>query len=263
MNFFAVILGVSSVARFNALIDEVAKTVEPTVRARGGHIEQLAEWESDSVNATAYRTGDVWTIRVWGGLYRAPGVDEDGFQLAVCHEAGHLLGGFPFYNGAIAASSEGEADYYSAYVCAPRLWRAQAERNAQAFQAAPAAVKAACLKAHPAAADAAVCARIAVAGEKMLNALSGGGGLSLATPSTDTATVTLFSAYPEPQCRVDTYFRGALCARPWDMRTIPGYGQDPLNGMDAERDALAHSCNSEVQPDGARPACWFSQRVEP
>ena len=64
--------------------------------------------------------------------------------------------------------------------------------------------------------------------------------------------------YASDQCRLDTYFAGALCA----TRREPGHvgglvvidGAVDNPGEGRARDALRDSCASGP---GARPACWF------
>jgi hypothetical protein len=65
------------------------------------------------------------------------------------------------------------------------------------------------------------------------------------------------------QCRLDTYFQGALCAKPFDLRVIPGkdLGTNRNNSKEAELQAARSSCflGAGFQL-GNRPACWFKQQ---
>ncbi len=68
--------------------------------------------------------------------------------------------------------------------------------------------------------------------------------LSFKTP--DTAVVNShFHGHPMPQCRLDTYFQGALCI----LSELEDVNQN---------DALVGNCN-RIQGEtlGVRPLCWF------
>lgn len=220
------------------------------------------DWDSRTVNATAYIRGDIWTIFAWGGLYRVEGMTDDSFQLAICHEAGHIMGGFPFYSSTVDATSEGQADYFAAQVCARKLWAENKSENEARFASAPPAVQQRCRDAWPTSESAHLCARIAAAGENLIKVLSPNSPVLLTTPDSQVAAATFFSSYPTPQCRVDNYFRGALCNVEWDFLSIPGFGTLDRNSTDVE--ALAHrvSCGQRQIPAGARPECWYKQRVD-
>lgn len=246
-------------ARFNELIEAVVVALQETANAYDGTLVKEANWSSNNVNATATVDGDTWKIIAWGGLYRLKGMTDDSYQMAICHEAGHLFGGFPFYNGAIRATSEGQADYFAAHVCSAKIWQHDAMQNQAAYDHAPDAVKEACQASQR---DPALCTRIALAGEHLLAVLTAGARLALTTPDAAVAAETFFSAYPGAQCRIDTYFRGALCAAEWDLNHIPGFALLPRNGLAAEREAMNVSCHRGRRPEGARPACWYFQRVD-
>jgi hypothetical protein len=247
--------------RFNELVDEIVDQFQDTVRAYGGTLVKDVNWNSAIVNATAHVIGSKWTIVAFGGLYRVDGLSQDGFQLAICHEAGHLLGGYPNYGGSTTSTSEGQSDYFAAHVCAKKVWASQALSNQAAFDAAPESVRDACRDAWSDSTDAHLCARVAVAAERLIAALSRDMALSLTTPDTRVAVATIYSGYPQPQCRIDTYYRGALCGADWDFALIPGRAH-PLNGIDAETEAHLYSCHESRQPAAARPACWYVQRVD-
>jgi hypothetical protein len=59
---------------------------------------------------------------MYGGLARYPGMTEMGFQIVLCHEIGHHLGGQPTYNqGRDWASVEGQSDYWATLSCMKTL----------------------------------------------------------------------------------------------------------------------------------------------
>lgn len=54
-----------------------------------------------------------------------PKIDPNSFAIILCHELGHLFGGYPkkIYEGQVAwASSEGQADYFAAQICLKQLY---------------------------------------------------------------------------------------------------------------------------------------------
>ena len=55
--------------RFDELVGLVVDAFRDTVAVYGGTLVKDADWGSDSVNATAYVRGDIWTIKAWGGLF--------------------------------------------------------------------------------------------------------------------------------------------------------------------------------------------------
>ena len=249
-------------AHFSELIDPIVDQFQQTVAAYGGTVTKQLDWDSNIVNATAYIIGNEWRIVAFGGLYRLEGMTDDGFQLAICHEAGHLLGGFPYYPGISHATSEGQADYFGAQICARSIWRAQLAANHAAYLRAPQAVKDACSDAWEQVADVELCGRIAVTAQDLIANLSPDLRVSLETPDPSVSPATIFSGYPTPQCRIDTYLRGALCDAAWDFSLIPGRDVGAVNSIEAEAEAHRYSCHKARSAAAARPSCWYSQRVD-
>jgi len=52
-------------------------------------------WESNSLNAQAFRLGPAAHVRVYGGLARHRDIGPEGLALAIAHEIGHHKGGAP------------------------------------------------------------------------------------------------------------------------------------------------------------------------
>jgi hypothetical protein len=85
---------------------------------------------------------------------------------------------------------------------------------------------------------------------------------SFDTPDTNVVTTTNVE-HPEGQCRLDTYFSGALCTKQWDLNVIPAKGfPQGQNSAAAEKVAMQYSCfvNNRTGTVGTRPACWFKQQ---
>tara|TARA_Y100000768_G_C23990051_1_gene691802 strand:- start:1430 stop:2269 length:840 start_codon:yes stop_codon:yes gene_type:complete len=235
--------------RFNEIIDHADKFYAPIVKEKGGKLKWSRGWNNDTVNASAQRTfWGTWKVNMYGGLARHPLVTDDGFALVVCHELGHHLAGTPtnsFPNS--WASVEGQSDYFATLKCFRRLY--ESEDN-QAIVAAmtdvPATVVTKCEKNFTLPNDRALCVRASMGGlslAKLLGSLRGNTDIDFDTPDTNVVSSTN-SRHPEAQCRLDTYFQGALC----DVAIAEEVGQDPLAG----------TCNRvDNYIDGVRPLCWY------
>lgn len=250
--------------RFNEIIDDVMKYWTPIAQAKGVTLTVDKKWNDSTVNAYANQSGKNWMVAMFGGLARRPEITEDGFALVVCHELGHHFGGYSFYGPTEWAAAEGEADFFATNVCAKAIWGLQTQRNMAYLHATnvPPSVTEKCHSvwgSNPKAE--AWCIRTAAGGFSLAHLLSVLGGKGL--PSFDTPDQTVVSKtnpdHPEGQCRLDTYFAGALCNKKWDMNVIPAkgfpQGQDTAG---AELEAMKYSCFAkEGFKLGTRPACWF------
>lgn len=251
--------------RFNEIIDEVVTVYAPILSAHGKELNVLRSWEDPTVNAYANQSGNVWNVAMFGGLARRPEVTEDGFALVVCHELGHHLAGFPFYGDGDWAASEGQSDYFASQVCARKVWGTEHEKNASLAPEVHPVAKTQCDQAWDDLDDRHLCYRIAMAGYSLADLLGALGGtqVSFETPDKKELPNTQTS-HPAGQCRLDTYFSGALCARDFAESVIPG--KEHPNGqtsLEAEEVASAYSC---MKPDfydlGSRPRCWFKPNRE-
>ncbi len=103
-----------------------------------------------------------------------------------------------------------------------------------------------CFAAFAQARDHAICVRVALAGQSMGNLFAALRRLTtkpdFSTPDKTVVTATNDN-HPEPQCRLDTYFSGALCtvAHTVDL---------------SDKDEKIGAC-SDYSKDGARAKCWF------
>jgi hypothetical protein len=97
-----------------------------------------------------------------------------------------------------------------------------------------------CLKEYGRGKDYSICLRTIKAAEAVTKALAleyeGSEKISIATPDRTIVTSTNLS-YPKYQCRLDTYFRGAVC-----------------NKHFSEKEYCLR-INGEI--NGARPRCWY------
>jgi hypothetical protein len=247
---------------FNQVIDQVIALYQPVVALHGAKLVAEKKWDDSTVNAYASQSGNVWTVAMFGGLARRPEITLDGFALVICHELGHHLGGYAF-KGDRWASAEGQSDYFSTQVCARSLWGFQDGTNNQWHRFARMAdtVKSKCDEAWSGENARGWCYRAAAAGKSLATLLSAlGGG---AVPSFDTPDQKVVSQtdtdHPEGQCRLDTYFAGALCTKTFDLHEIPGkVGGVGQSTVAAEMAAAKVTCFQEDGfKAGYRPACWF------
>jgi hypothetical protein len=254
-------------AEFNQIIDQVIIYWQPLAQKHGANLTVEKKWNDPTVNAYASQYGSTWNVAMFGGLARRPEITDDGFALVVCHEVGHHFGGFSFYDDYDWASAEGQSDYFATQACARRIWAGDKIGNAKyqhelKDQVDPIAKKA-CDTVWSKPEDQALCYRSSVAGHslaKLLAVLGGDSNPSFATPDKSVVTDTNVD-HPAGQCRLDTFFAGALCNKEFDENIIPG--KDHANGQtsaDAEADAFKYTCfKSQNDNVGYRPACWFKE----
>jgi hypothetical protein len=238
---------------FNSVIDEVETLYSPIVSEYGGELQIERRWTDGTVNAYAEQVGTVWTVSMFGGLARHKTISPDGFALVVCHELGHHIGGSPRYSGGDWASNEGQADYFATLKCLRRVW--ESEDNAEVVRSlnVPAVLTNACAQQWTEQADRDLCVRGAMAGEsvaKLFASLSWATKLpKFDTPDLQEVPVTSEN-HPGTQCRLDTYFQGALCEK-------------SFNEEIGQTDEVAGSCHGSIGHNiGLRPRCWFKPTIE-
>ena len=255
--------------QFNEIIDKIIAIYAPLATQKGATLTSHNHWSDSTVNAYAEQSEDglSWTIDMFGGLARRPEVTLDGFALVVCHELGHHFGGFAFYQSAGDdwAATEGQSDYYATLACAREVWKNEVTENANARANVQSYVKNKCDTVWKTEAEQNLCYRISAAGESLAHLLATLGGSSkpkFDTPSRQVARRTQ-EGHPEAQCRLDTYFNGALCNANPDLTVIPGRNHAKGQGsLEAEQESAKHTCfKSDGYTLGLRPACWFNARL--
>ncbi|MEQ1875443.1 MAG: hypothetical protein ABL958_02275 [Bdellovibrionia bacterium] len=247
---------------FNDIIDGVIKKFEPIVAKHGAKLTVTKNWKDSTVNAYAQQTGTNWNVAMFGGLARRAEVTPDGFALVVCHELGHHLGGYAF-KGERWAASEGQSDYFATQACAREIWGK--DNNSTAAEKVDEVARIGCNKAWKSVADQNLCYRTANASYSLAHLLSvlGGAGLpKFDKPDGKVVTVTN-TEHPQGQCRLDTYYQGALCNMAFDLSIIPGKAHaDGQNSMAAEKIANKYACNqAAASVYGNRPFCWFKPKI--
>lgn len=265
---------------FKQVIQSAEAVYDPIFRQMGyGRFKIFPLWKDDTVNASAYTcdpekfpngvslghqlyncnkvltTSENYKVKtrvveMYGGLARHPYMTAEGFLLVICHEIGHHLGGTPRYTNSLL-SSEGQADYFSTAKCARQILT-RVSNNANWVRAAkiPLEVRVACQGAFPKDANQAmICMRSSLGGlslARVLGSLKSANWKTITFASTDKTQVQqTFLSHPEAQCRLDTYFAGALCGMSQDSQ---------FSGTDHR----AGACTPQrFQKTGSRPACWF------
>ncbi|MCM0607000.1 MAG: hypothetical protein KA715_12995 [Xanthomonadaceae bacterium] len=247
--------------QFNQIIDKIVEYYKPIVKAHGGDLVAFKNWKDGTVNAYANQNGKTWEIHMFGGLARRPEVTPDGFALVVCHELGHHLAGYPFYDDSEWASSEGQSDYFATHACAKAGWGGNKEKNLKSRKLVDPVAKEECDATYSKPEERALCYREADAGQSLADLLASLNSEKL--PEFDTPDQSKVSrtdpSHPAAQCRLDTYFQGALCTKKFNENEIPG--RDSRGGQDsakAEVIASKTSCTTaEGFEVGYRPRCWF------
>ncbi|OQW52794.1 MAG: hypothetical protein A4S09_08090 [Proteobacteria bacterium SG_bin7] len=228
---------------FNAVLDKVYEIYKPIFKEHKAEFVIQRFWDDDTVNAYAFREGKKWNIAMYGGLARHEEVTRDGFMLVACHEIGHHLGGYPRGGW---ASNEGNSDYYGTLKCLRRMWNnGDSIEIVKKMKVDKKAVEL-CEEQWEGNEERAICERASMAGKSLGRLLAVLGGQEMPEFDTPDSTVVTKTnhAHPAAQCRLDTYFHGALCTVDWN--------QD----MD-EEDPNVGAC--KVSEVGGRRACWFKE----
>jgi hypothetical protein len=238
-------------AQYDAVMDRLQALYGPVVAAKGGVLTINRLWDDDTVNSSAERDGSSYVLNMYGGLARDKAITQDGEALVACHEMGHHLGGAPKFGGGDWASNEGEADYFAETKCLHRMFADPASasftRPVAPLGDDVSLARAACAKAYASASERAICLRSAQAGlsvTALFQELSGDPAPHLNTPD-KTVVTQMFDDHPATQCRLDTYFQGALCAKSFSV------------AMDDNDPAVGACVASQGYTAGLRPRCWY------
>ncbi len=251
--------------QFNKISDYVISLWAPIAKKHGATLSVNKKWNDSTVNAYAYQTsGNRWFIDMYGGMARRPEMTPDAFAMIACHELGHHFAGYVFYANGETLSSEGQADYWAAHVCAKRVF-SEAMKNQTAFLPPPQApryVLQRCSNLYKADKDKLICVRTALASKALADLLA---VLEKSPPTKfeiqDKSQVQkTFVSHPAAQCRLDTYMAGAACTAPFDLNVIPGKGaRGGENSAAVEAATSKYFCtNTKTQAYAVRPGCWFA-----
>ena len=245
------ISGGLSQTQFNTVITKIKDLYALEIASLGGSLVMNRIWADGEVNASAEREGKKWIVNMTGGLARHSSVTADGLALVVCHELGHHIGGAPKKKLSINgwSSAEGQSDYFAALKCLRRLFLNDNNAAIVKTLKAPALLVAACTKAHSKE-DALICIRTSMAGMSvaaLFQSLSGEKAAQFNTPDKKAVAAT-YEKHPGTQCRLDTFFQGALCEK-------------GMNETVSQSDEVRGTCHRTTNHKlGVRPACWFKTK---
>jgi hypothetical protein len=199
----------------------------------------VSNWQSKIVNIYAKKEKvpwNKWTIEVNGALARRVELSKDGFYLALCHEIGHLVGGYPFRDYTQMAT-EGQADYYAAHVCARKIFGAMEKKKPLIKVDIKIEI---CDKNFDTVFEKNVCYRTILAAKSLATtmyiAMRQTRAPEIGQPDTYKVNLT-YQLHSPAQCRLDTYIAGVMCDKPWDDKRIP-----------TEHNAVCRN----------RPSCWYA-----
>jgi len=258
------------------ITDKVIKVVgdiyKPIVKKRyGGDLRINNNWKDDRVNAFAKRPffTKIYQVEVWGGLARHKETTVDGLITVLCHELGHHIGGSPkntfFLNR--WASVEGQSDYWATAKCTKRVYaefdnvallkkryskfknkKLSKRRRIKNYLNTTAAQ--ACNSVYDGMDERALCLRSAMGGystARLLASISKKELPEFETPSKSKVAKTI-STHPEPQCRLDTYLRGALCDLSMD---------DVVSQSNPNKNLCNRFKTNNGNQAGVRTRCWY------
>lgn len=169
-------------------------------------------WEKPFLGAGSTFSEGNFSVMLWGGLVRARGMNFGSLSAILCHELGHRLAGPPFqkFPGSDPdwSSAEGQADYFAATACLPAVYQSLMEKY-------PSTLKTTLeenfsLSLCGPSKNEEQCRWVSQAGVDMIEVLQiyYERDKPLAYPSAsakEVVPVTLFTAYPTAQCRMDIY----------------------------------------------------------
>lgn len=238
-------------AQFNNVIDKIEAIYAPIVSNMGGKLTINRKWDDGTVNANATRLGG-WIVNMYGGLARHQTITEDGFALVLCHEMGHHLGGAPKVANFLNkwASNEGQSDYFATAKCLRKAFLNDNNPAVVRKLGAPKTLTDACAKAWSNRDDRAICVRNGMAGVSVAGlfaALRNQPEAKFDTPDPKIVSKT-DDSHPAHQCRLDTYFQGALC-------------EVSFNEDVSQKDEVQGTCHGTLgHKSGLRPLCWFKPK---
>lgn len=232
---------------YHTVINKVLTVYGPTAARSGNSIQVNRLWESERVNAGTLKEDNNWVINLYGGFARHRETTADGYALVICHEIGHHIGGAPKKVSPSWSSNEGQADYFATLKCLRNVFEKDDNIEIVKDKNPPEIIKEECSKSFTSEEEVALCIRSSLAGIAISKVSADvrqevPTDITITDPNVVTET---FEDHPLPQCRLDTYFSGAICevsSRRLLSRIKPEKG-------------TCHIKNGHER--GRRPLCWF------
>lgn len=238
--------------QYNNVIDRVEAIYRKEIEDRGIKFTVNRLWDDPKVNAGTYKAKDEWVVNLYGGYARHPLVTEDSYMMVFCHELGHHMGGTPrkiFSSTKLPGwpSTEGQSDYFASLKCLRRIFEKEDNAEIIAKMDVPEILSEKCHKAFTEKNEINICIRTGMAGLATASISSSVGSKKAPEFGTEDKNVVekTYEGHPASQCRLDTYFQGALCEVPYDQM---------LSSKD-ETKGTCHQDNGHTE--GLRPTCWF------
>lgn len=241
---------------FKEVIQRIGDYYRPIIEAQGGDLVINDNWQASTVNASAEQEEGKWILNMFGGLARHKLMTKDAFAMVMCHEVGHHLGGFPLYKPNYWASNEGQSDYFAVTKCFRRVFGNDNHDWILTIMTIPELVKEKCAISFSNPQENLLCQRESMAGLQVARFLDDlrhfipndqGPIFEITFEQPDTTEVPrTVHTHPGPQCRLDTYFSGAICA---------------VSAFDdfSRTDAKTGACSMENgATHGYRPRCWYA-----
>jgi len=255
MQMFSMEQSLIDEVEYNRILDRIEEIYTPIFEEKGGVMKVMRLWDSNQVNAFASRTGDNWFLKMHGGLARHKLFSSDGYALVACHEVGHHIGGAPkkysFNESKSWVSNEAQSDYWANAKCFRRYALMDDNAKILANMKVDEFAKTQCEEAFKGfdQNEIDICVRGAMAGKNLGDFFASFSSekLSFETPDEEIVEKTN-NGYPAAQCRMDTYFHGALCNVSYDLEV-------------SDKDEQVGVCNRKDDYIlGARPLCWYAPK---
>lgn len=231
---------------YNLIIDRFEAIYIPYFKnLKRGSFKINRNWRSKVVNARAQKKGRKRNITMFGGMARHPLMTKEAFKVVLCHEIGHHLGGAPL--AALWAATEGQSDYFATSKCMRKYYEKYGYESLSSYSPI---VEKKCSAAFTEKNQQEWC-KLSASGSQVIGAifaeLRGVAAPKLAKQDTTQVKRTNYR-YPGIQCRLDTFFAGALC--PIDHHTPFGKTDDLIGACHPKKGDIS----------GFRPTCWYSYR---
>lgn len=235
---------------FNQTIGIALSVFGPEIKKRFNKTLIIEKkWNEGTVDASATRDDlDNPVVIMNGGLARHPLMTKDAFLLLICHEIGHHLGGAPkSFRGNSGlrgwSSAEGQADYFATSKCLPLFFKSGIDIKSFDINQDSNDYKVALSKCRDNA-----CARVTLAGlavSRVFASMVNGTPQPQLTSRDATKVLKTIYNHPNPQCRLDTFLSGIYCEL----------------GPEVPFDSVDPKIGACLKDSGARPSCWFQEKV--
>ncbi len=247
--------GLDNREKTDDIIRDFKRIFAPYVKDKlGKELKIMNDWENPKVNAHATKDDNGNPlIKLNGGMVRHPDMKTEGIYFILCHELGHFFGGAPRqYRGRSEkrswSSAEGQADYFAATKCLPKVFDQLALTGAHDnLVADPSDQK----EVDKICSDR-ICSKILLAGlsaTKVFSTLKPWWKIpSFKTPNKSRVGLTELS-HPDPQCRLDTIVSGSFC----NKRDVDFHPTNPNIGACIKQE-------SQRRLEGSRPNCWYKHQ---